>query len=39
MKAKTWDFWEWWAGKAKLTTAAEEQNLTTGPPITHETGW
>ena len=39
MDLKQWDFWEWWAGKSGLTNAVAKEGLTTGPPVTHETGW
>ena len=39
MKHRTWDVWEWWAGEAGVTKAAEQEKLTTGPPISHNTGW
>ena len=35
----TWDFWEFWAGSAKLTRTAKRYGLRTGPPISHEWGW
>ena len=35
----TWDFWEFFAGKAYLTTAVERHEMTCGPPITWENGW
>ena len=36
---KTWDFWEWWAGDAVLTRTASREGMTTGPPISWNTGW
>ena len=34
-----WDFWEWWAGSARLTKAVIRKGLIAGPPITRELGW
>ena len=37
--AGRWDFWEWWAGSARLTKAVIKKGLVAGPPITRELGW
>ena len=36
---KRWDFWEWWAGSAKLKAACRKRGVECGPPLSLKHGW